>query len=117
MSIDKIYASVGEIFHKILKTHKKEHRVFLKIKEIVVNHPKKWVIRNEDGHCLTLNKKQYPKPDFLLKTKESHNAIIRGKQIISFDFSSNTNVNIQATKIKQAPMMHLIKKSSNHSRN
>ena len=84
MSIDTIYASVGKVFHKIReKAQGKERRVFLKIKEIVVNHPKKWVIRNEGGDYLTLNKKQCPSPAVLLKTRTTPVATVRGTKIIA----------------------------------
>lgn len=121
MSIDKVYTSVGKVFHKIReKTQGKERRVFLKIKEIVVNHPKKWVIRNEGGDYLTLNKKQCPSPAVLLKTRTTPVATVRGTKIIALNLENGLDLmkkTMNATKISSSKTAQFVEKEHDRSRN
>lgn len=121
MSIDTIYASVGKVFHKIReKAQGKERRVFLKIKEIVVNHPNKWVIRGEEGYDLILNKKYCPSPAVLLKTRTTPVATIRGSKIIALNLENGLDLLKKpdyATKISASKQAPFIEKEHDRSRN
>lgn len=86
MSLDEIYTKAHRFLKKFpVPTWKKERRVLLKIREIVVNRPKEWVIRNEEGDSLTLPKKRYPSPLSLLKSAGTPVATVRGNEIISIN--------------------------------
>ena len=121
MSIDTIYASVGKVFHKIReKAQGKERRVFLNFIYIFFNHPKKWVIRNEGGDYLTLNKKQCPSPAVLLKTRTTPVATVRGTKIIALNLENGLDlmkIPVNATKISRSKTTKFVEKEHAHSRN